>query len=269
MADSYRVQLESFEGPLDLLLHLIKKSEVEIADIPVAIITEQYLGYLDMMKDLHLDVAGEFLVMAATLTLIKSRSLLPLEEEEEEEEDPRANLVQQLLEYQRYREAALDLSERPMLRRDVYARDGANDAEEGEDDIGPQVKVSLWDLMSALKKVIERAQPEPVHEVEFEQVSLRDRCKVLLGALRRRGTVSFASVFDGTSTKIEIIVTFLALLEFMKMGVARAVQVERHGEIMVELAVAEGEAVALDAIDEYSNPDLPTEIEGEGDVPNS
>ena len=123
--DLYRVKLDVFEGPLDLLLHLIKKNEVEIVDIPIATITEQYLAYLDMMRELNLDIAGEFLVMAATLTLIKSRMLLPPSEDEEDDEeaDPRAELVQQLLEYQRYREAALALAERPLLHRDVFVRE--------------------------------------------------------------------------------------------------------------------------------------------------
>src|SRR5262245_31354168 len=168
MGDPYRVQLDVFEGPLDLLLHLIKKNEVEIVDIPIAIITEQYLAYLEVMHELSLDVAGEFLVMAATLTLIKSRMLLPPSEDEDEEEpDPRAALVQQLLEYQRYREAALALSERPLLNRDVFVREPLAESSEsaGASDQAAPLQVSVWELLEAFRAVLKRARPEAVHEV--------------------------------------------------------------------------------------------------------
>src|SRR2546428_11200581 len=176
MADLYRVKLDVFEGPLDLLLHLIKKNEVEIVNIPLATITEQYLAYLEMMRDLRLDVAGEFLVMAATLTLIKSRMLLPPSEDDadEDEADPRAALVQQLLEYQRYREAALELSERPLLRRDVFAREPLTDDPEIVQSVEPtRLQVTVWELLEALRAVLKRAQPESVHEVVTDRVSLR------------------------------------------------------------------------------------------------
>ena len=182
---TYRVRLDLFEGPLDLLLHLIKRNEVDVTDIPVATITEQYLAYLDLMRDLNLDVAGEYLVMAATLMLIKSRMLLPSPEPRTSEEaDPRADLVRQLLEYQRYREAAAALGERPLLRRDVFTREperrgraarprraaaGAGDA------VGADARRSApcW----------RAPQPDPVHEVEAEAVSLRDRIADLLRTL--------------------------------------------------------------------------------------
>lgn len=256
MADLYRVKLGVFEGPLDLLLHLIKKNEVEIVDIPIAMITEQYLAYFEVMRELNLDIAGEFLVMAATLTLIKSRMLLPPSEddEDEEEEDPRANLVRQLLEYQRYREAALELSERPLLHRDVFVREPLPDVAEGAEAAEPTpLQVSVWELLEALRAVLKRSRPDAVHEVVADRISLRDRVHALLRALSVARTLDFESLFEDDTNRFEIIVTFLALLELMKMGAVRATQAERHGRIVIELAVADVAAVSLDGIDEYDS----------------
>jgi segregation and condensation protein A len=250
----YRVKLPVFEGPLDLLLHLIKKNEVEIVDIPIATITEQYLTYLQMMRELNLDVAGEFLVMAATLTLIKSRMLLPPSEgdEEEEEVDPRADLVRQLLDYQRYREAALALSERPLLHRDVFVREPLIDVE-GVADTGepPHLKVTVWELLEAFRAVLKRARPEPVHEIVTEQLSLRDRVRTLLQTLSVVRSADFESLFDEDASRFAIIVTFLALLELMRMGAVRAMQEERYGRIVIELAVDDIAMVSLESVDEY------------------
>ena len=252
----YRVKLDVFEVPLDLLLHLIKKNEVEIVDIPIAIITEQYLAYLEVMRELSLDVAGEFLVMAATLMLIKSRMLLPPSEgdEEAEEPDPRAELVQQLLEYQRYREAALALGERPFLKRDVFTREPlASDADER----GPaadepvRVRVTVWELMEAFRAVLERARPQAVHEIAIELVSLRDRAEALLSALSVSRVLEFERLFAAEATRVEIVVTFLALLELMKMGAVSAAQDERYGRICIALIVDDITTVSFGAFDEY------------------
>jgi segregation and condensation protein A len=264
MGELYRVNLSVFEGPLDLLLHLIKKNEVEIVDIPIATITEQYLGYLEMMHDLSLDIAGEFLVMAATLTLIKSRMLLPPSEDEEDEEeaDPRAALVQQLLEYQRYREAALELAERPLLHRDVFVREPAMDA---PDDTAtgelPRLQVTVWELLEAFRDVIKRTRPESVHEVVTDAISLRDRVRTLLHALSVARSLEFESLFDTDASRFEVIITFLAMLELMKMGAVRAVQEERYGRIMIEMAVADASAVTLEGIDEYDHSGVVKEVE--------
>lgn len=261
----YRVQTELFEGPLDLLLHLVKKNEVAIGDVPTALITEQYLGYVEMMQTLSLDVAGEYLVMAATLLLIKSRTLLPsAEEEEPEEADPRSQLVQQLIDYQRFREAALALSERPLLNRDIFARDPLNEIEpelpEAQPpDEPPRVRATLWDLLEAMRGVMQRMQPEPVHEVVLERVSLRDRSRVLLEALRKDRRTTFQSLFDDATTKIEVIVTFLALLELIKMRAVRALQEEALGEIVVELIAQDVDAVSFETMDEYDTPQQPVE----------
>ncbi len=256
-AGLYRVKLPIFEGPLDLLLHLIKKSEVEIVDIPIAGITEQYLAYLEMMRELNLDIAGEFLVMAATLTLIKSRMLLPPSEgdEEEEEADPRADLVRQLLDSQRYREAALELSERPLLQRDVFVREPFMDIDETPEAAEPgRIKVTVWELLEAFRAVLKRARPESVHEIVTERFTLRDRVRSLLQALSVARSLEFDSLFEEDASRFEVVVTFLALLELMKMGAVRAVQDDRFGRIVIDLAVEDVGAISLEAVDEYERP---------------
>lgn len=250
----YRVKLDVFEGPLDLLLHLIKKNEVEIIDIPVAEITEQYLGYLEMMRELSLDVAGEFLVMAATLMLIKSRMLLPPSEEDEQEEiDPRAELVQQLLEYQRFREAAWELSERPLLQRDVFVREALDDPEIKASLDPPPLKVTVWELLEAFRVVLKRAAPEAVHEVILEHVSLRDCAHQLLVRLSETRSLQFEELFQPESRRLEIIVTFLALLELMKQNAVHVTQSELRGPILIELAVEDISTVSFGGMDEYDH----------------
>jgi segregation and condensation protein A len=261
----YRIKLDVFEGPLDLLLHLVKKNEVELTDVPTAAVTEQYLGYLDMMHELQLDVAGEYLVMAATLLLIKSRTLLPPSEEdvEEEEIDPRANLVRQLLEYQRYREAALELAERPLLNRDVFPRPPLEDDSEElaqlkVDEGPPRVRATVWDLFEAFRRVLHRAnEVEPVHEIESEPISLRDRARALLEQMRTARCIDFESLFADSATRLEVVVTFLALLELVRLKAVTATQEERFGRIVIELAVADVDKVMFDTIDEYESPEKP------------
>jgi len=250
-----RVRLEIFEGPLDLLLHLIKKDEVEITDIPIASITAQYLAVVELMQDLNLDLAGEFLVMASTLTLIKSRMLLPDDPagDEELEEDPRADLVRQLLEYQRFREAAATMAERPLLNRDVFAREASLDDESGAVE-PPPIKISVWDLIHAYRRVLERARPASVHEVALERVSLREKVEFVLARLSASRSVDFESLFPEEATKLEVIVTFLAVLELMKIRAINAFQGEQFGAIVVSLAVRDASEVSIDLLDEYEAP---------------
>ena len=263
----YRVRLELFEGPLDLLLHLIKKNEVDVRELPVAQITEQYLAYLDLLRDLNLDIAGEYLVMAATLTLIKSRMLLPSPEPEEgEEADPRADLVRQLLEYQRYREAAESLGDRPLLRRDTFTREPTLEGLPPEPEGAPRIKVTLWELMEAFRVVLKRAEPDPVHQVAGEAVSLRARIDTLLSTLGVARRVTFDSLFGDQPTRGYVIVTFLAVLELMKQHVVEALQEEIMGPIMITLSVDDVRTVAIDLLEEYDgnaapgpDPALPAE----------
>lgn len=232
---SYQVKLEVFEGPLDLLLHLIKKEEVDVYDIPVARITDQYLHYLELMQDMNLDVAGEFLVMAATLTHIKSRMLLPPSEADAEEpdEDPRAELVQQLLEYQRYREVAMALGERPVLLRDVFRREPEVPAA-GDDGEGVRLRdVSLADLLEAFRDVMERALRESFHEIVHEEVSVAECVDVILRRLEIDGPLRFRDLFAGAPPRRRLVATFLALLELVKMRAVRACQEQAYGEILL------------------------------------
>ncbi len=237
-----KVQLEIYEGPLDLLLHLVKKNEVSITDIPIAAITEQYLATLDLMQSLNLDVAGEFLVMAATLVHIKSKMLLPPGEEDADEEedgtDPRDELVRRLLEYQQFKEAAEELEKREILRRDVFVRpfEPPEGIESWELD-----KISLFDLLSALRHVLEKLPAEAVHEVTLEKISVREKMSLILDDLHRRGKMIFKSLFEGASSRLEVVVTFLAMLELARMRAVRIWQEERLGPIAIELAAPLGE----------------------------
>ncbi len=238
---SARVQLEVFEGPLDLLLHLIKKNELSIADIPIATITEQYLSTLGLMQGLNLDVAGEFLVMAATLIHIKSRMLLPPgenEDEEEEEGDPREELIRRLLEYQRFKEAAEELERRELLSRDVFVR--RSEAPEETETVGFE-SLSLFDLLSALRHVLERFPEEGIHKVTLDTISVREKMSFLLDELRRRGKVIFQSLFETATSRLEVVVTFLAMLELVKIRAIRVWQEERIGPVVIELAAAIGD----------------------------
>ena len=226
---------------MDLLLHLIKKNEVSITDIPIATITEQYLSTLELIQSLNLDVAGEFLVMAATLIHIKSRMLLPPGEEEDEEEeggDPREELTRRLLEYQRFKEAAEELEKREILRRDVFVRPSeVPDEMESVEFEG----LSLFDLISALRHVLERFPEERVHEVTLERISVREKMSSLLDDLHRRGKVIFQSLFEAAVSRLEVVVTFLAMLELVKIRAIRVAQEEREGPIVIELAAPLGD----------------------------
>ncbi|HEY5658880.1 MAG TPA: segregation/condensation protein A [Myxococcota bacterium] len=219
---AYAVKLAAFEGPLDLLLHLIRLNEVEITDIPIAQIAEQYLEYLELMRELNLDIAGEYLVMAATLAWIKSRMLLPPDPSEGEDDilDPRAELMARLLEYQRFKEAATDLGERPLLGRDVYP---AHAPElEGPDEAEREIEVGIFQLVEALRQALRHAGPSgAAHEVEVETVTVRERMIAVMESLTRRESCDFVELVtkDGEWAGREIIVaTFLAILELTRLA---------------------------------------------------
>jgi segregation and condensation protein A len=236
------VKLDVFEGPLDLLLHLIKKNEVQITDIPIATITDQYLAMLEELPELNLDGAGEYLVMAATLMYLKSRLLLPVDPEDadEAEADPRAELVQQLLEYQRYREAAADLGARRILDRDVFAAPG--EPEPAADPADPRARVrdaSLADLLDALRSVLARLTPPAAHAIFTPGLTVAECVERILSRFVLGSGVEFAEVFSPDAERAEVIVTFLALLELIRLKVLRAVQHDRFGPIQLELATAD------------------------------
>ena len=234
---NYTVKLDIFEGPLDLLLYLIRKNEVDIYDIPIALITEQYLEYLDLMTVLNLDIAGDFLVMAATLAKIKSKMLLPPSvdsEEGEEGDDPRAELMEHLLEYQQYKEVADQLKNRELLEKDIFTRIQIEEHIPELDKNSAVIEASLFDLVDALKKVIERKDlPGNLMEVAVEKISVRDKIGEILSMVKKNQQIIFQSLFDGLSTKYEIVVAFLALLELIRLRAIKVFQVHPHGEIRI------------------------------------
>ena len=242
-----QVKLDIFEGPLDLLLYLIKKNEVDIYDIPMALITGQYLEYLELMKELNLDIAGEFLVMASTLIKIKSQMLLPPVEGEgegEDEADPRAELMEHLLEYQRYKEAAHQLVTRELLEKDIFKRPQTDDPGEAKVDGDMLIEASLFDLVDALRKVIERKDlPENIMGMAVEKMTVRDKIVSILRQLKETPQLVFQSLFDPLVTRFEIVVTFLAVLELIRLRAIRVFQVQPYGEIRI---VALASQVPLD-----------------------
>lgn len=245
---SYEIRIENFEGPLDLLLHLIKKNEMDIYNIPIADITAQYLAYIDAMKNLNLDVAGEFLLMAATLLHIKSRLLLPQAQEdepEEEEEDPRAELVRRLLEYQKYKEAAASLDARPLLGRDVFARTFSSPDLDATEESSFEA-VGLYDLVEAFRSILREGPPEIFHEIDVDQLSVTERVNVILTILDGRESLSFRELFTNRPDRSEVVVTFLAMLELVRLKLVRLMQNSRFGAIWLYPAVVGEEAASLE-----------------------
>lgn len=249
----YEVKLEVFEGPLDLLLHLIKKHEIDIFDIPIAFITQQYLEYVDLMSTLNLDLAGEFLVMAATLTKVKSQMLLPpdetaIEGEDDAGQDPRAELVQRLLEYQRYKDAAEVLEKRQEVWRDVFPRRAEPPPlpPAKEADLLPG-SVSLFDLLDSLRKVLDRVPDQGVREITLERITVSEKITYILSRLKDAESLIFEDLFDRERTRLGVIVTFLALLELVRIRAVRVVQVALFGPIHVTRAVPDDPPETLPA----------------------
>jgi len=226
----YGVKLHAFEGPLDLLLHLIRINELEITDIPIARVAEQYLEYLEVMRefDLDLDVAGEYLLMAATLAWIKSRMLLPVERDEEGEEvDPRAELVARLLEYQRFKEVASELGERRLLGRDVF--DASAPGPVGPSEAEREVEISIFELVEAFRSALRRAGPSGApHEIEVETVTVQERMVAVMEAMGTRDTIEFDAVLSAEDGQLVhravIVATFLAVLELTRPEALRIFQ---------------------------------------------
>jgi segregation and condensation protein A len=236
LTDEYKVQLEVFEGPLDLLLYLIKKEELDIHDIPIERITTQYVQYLDLMRMLDLNVAGDFLVMAATLMMIKSRMLLPPEERpavaEEEEDDPRWDLVRQLVEYKKFKDAAIFLEALEEERDGIFGREGDHVALEPKPDMALH-EVSLFDLLSVFNEALKRVNQEDLKEIFAERFTVAGKIEAITARLQREDRVVFASLFDDMASRHEIVCTFLAVLELIRLRQIRAIQEQMFGDIWV------------------------------------
>lgn len=233
--DAYPVKLEVFEGPLDLLLHLIRKNQVSIYDIPIAIVTAQYLDYLELMQELNLDIAGEFLLMAATLIHIKSRTLLPRPDpsQEDADEDPRDALVRRLLEHQKYKAAAELLHVRQTVRDAQWRRPDDVVAEIAGARPEPEFEVDLFGLLAAFKSVLDRAKQRPKVPLPTEYISIESRIEALYARLSDTEACGFDDLFEDVNTRPGLVVTFLALLEMIRLKLVRVFQAGPFGPIRV------------------------------------
>ncbi len=239
---AYEIKLDVFEGPLDLLLYLIKKNEIDIYNIPIALITDQYLQYLEILRSLNLDLAGEYLLLASTLIHIKSLLLLPQTEDEntDQEEDPRVELVQQLLEYQSYKEAALCLDKRALLERDVFKRTyPLPEMATLEDDDTEFRELSIFDLINAFQQIVKQMDREEYLEVQSERISLADRINEIMEKLAAARILTFRDLLEGFADRRKVIYTLLAILELMKLRLVSAYQSAPFGAIRIVLAVDE------------------------------
>ena len=244
--DAPRILLPVFEGPLDLLLYLIRKDKIDIYDIPIAPIARQYMAYLDLMQQLNLDVAGEFMVMAATLIHIKSKMLVPVDPTEaagdENQEDPRDALVQRLLEFQRYKEAAGVLHQKGQVRAATWTR--PDSVLPAFDDAGEEMlEAGLFDLISAFKELLDRRKALLSHEVEHEGKTVEQRMDELLAMLRAGESLDFLELFATLETKADMILTFLALLELIRMKLVKVYQRGNFDAIRVFRPVGPGAGV--------------------------
>jgi segregation and condensation protein A len=247
--ESYTIRLDRFEGPLDLLLYLIQRDEMDIYDIPIARITQQYLATIELLDVFNLDNAGDFLVMAATLMRIKARLLLPVQkgEEDEDEIDPRDELVRRLLEYKKFKEAAQSLGQHEEERADWFYRGSAfpylDQAQEP-----PEFSLSLFDLLSAVRNVLERLEGDHTHHVFQETITVEQQVERILAQLAERERIRFEEIFDQARIKMHVVVTFVAMLELMKQQRIRAQQIVQYGDIwLVANREPEPEALQEDA----------------------
>ena len=233
-----KVFLDTFEGPLDLLLYLIRKQNLNILDVPIADITDQYVNYINLMKELELELAGEYLLMAAMLAEIKSKMLLPLFEEVEDEEDPRAELVRRLLEYERYRKASEELNKLKRLERDVFII-GVESSHLAQPIELPDI--SLQELLLSFQEVLKRAEMFTTLHVLKEPLSVRERMTTILEKLKNKDFLDFTELFDLEEQKTGLVVTFLAILELMKESLIEIVQTKAYGIIHVKALLSDNE----------------------------
>lgn len=241
MESDYKVRLEVFEGPLDLLLYLIKRDEIDIYDISLERITKQYLEYLQAFRELNIDLAGEFIAMAANLIYLKSRSLLPVDqqppEEDVEADDPRWDLIRQLIEYKKFKEAAGELHVRQLEQEKIFARDGssASGADESHLRLG---EVGIFQLINAFQNVIKRVEVrENLREIFGEHFTVSDKIDMILARVAEGARIRFAELFGEIASRVEVVVTFLALLELIRLKQVRAIQETPFAEIEIASAV--------------------------------
>ena len=228
--NSLKIFLDTFAGPLDLLLYLIRKQNLDVLDIDVAKITEQYISYIDLMESFEIELAGDYLVMAAYLAELKSRMLLPRPKENEEEEDPRADLMRRLQEYQRFKEAAAKIDLLPRLNRDFYLA-GAKLPE--FEALTPIAELPMEELTFALAEVMRRVDQSKAHLINFEQLSTRERMTEILERMRNEMFIEFYSLFSSVEGRMGVVVTFLAVLELLKDSLIEIVQSEEFGPIHI------------------------------------
>lgn len=235
----YEIKLNNFEGPLDLLLYLIKKNEIDIYNIPIALIANQYLEYLDMMRSLNLDLAGEYLVLASHLIHIKSKMLLPVadDEQDEDEADPRAELVHQLLEYQLFKDAVSQLGNRTLLNRDVFTRAFYEEVLSDQEDQDGMFECNVFDLVEAFHKITSTLAPGEFLEIDVEKITLAEKMNDIMGSLSDKKSMTFVELLGESRNRRILIYTFLAILELMRQRMIRIYQASSFGAIRVCLAV--------------------------------
>lgn len=224
LEQQYKVKLDIFEGPMDLLVHLIRKAEVDIYDIPIALITDQFLGYIEWMKAMNVDFAGDFLVMAATLAQIKSRMLLPTHEEDGEEDDPRLEIARPLKEYLQIKTAAEELAEREILGRDTFSRTLAK-VDRVVDEDPEMVQVGLFELIDAFQKILENIDLTKSISLTADKISVKERINQIIDVLEKKGSVTFTELFSDAVEKSDVVVTFLAVLEMAKLNL---IEIKQH-----------------------------------------
>ena len=235
-SEAYQVELSGFQGPMDLLLYLIQKDELDIYDIPISHITEQFIKHIEIMHMISLDQAGEFMAMAATLLVIKMKMLMPRTseaDEEEAEEDPRAELVQRLLEYKRFKEAAGELRRCEQERAQYHVRQSRYPFVDHLD-LEPELRIEMFDLLSALAGVLDRVQAAPVHRVARERYTVEEKIALIRARVQDTETVRFEECFADDAIRMEVVVTFIAILELVKRGLLEAYQTEPLGPIWLK-----------------------------------
>ncbi len=264
-SEAYQVELTGFQGPMDLLLHLIDKEHVDIYDIPISLITNQFIKHIEVMQTVSLDKAGEFIAMAATLMVIKMKMLMPshLGDDEEDEEDPRAELVRKLLEYRRFKEAAEALQRRETARQQYHLRQ-TRFPYTSDLDLEPKLRIEMFDLLSALAGIFDRVQAKPIHEVERELFTVEEKMSLIEERVGAGGTVTFEELFRSDTIRMEVIVTFIAILEMVKRGRLQFMQTEPTGPIWIQHPGIDGNVggdVELVAADEDHQTEDLTEVD--------